>query len=294
MDPEQAASAARALLAAYDPAAPGLSADALRELWRRGVRPGTPGMSRDWGIDVPGFEAVGTPVPVLEAIGREAGRLARRRVDEFLPLARLLWDGYGREGRIVAAVALGPMELAAPETVVPVLYDMAQTCVFWEDCDQLAMRAVEPVLRRDPATWLEPTGRWITDANKWVRRAGLTAVGRLAMKQPACAARCVELLAPALGDPDNDVKRALSFGLRVTARADVNPLKAFILAQAGRTDVDSLWVLCDAIRSMTGTLLPQFVDLLPLYRAWLNTADAGARRSIEGAIRVLESVAGRQ
>jgi 3-methyladenine DNA glycosylase AlkD len=209
-------------------------------------------------------------------------------VAAFLPLAQLLWDEYGREGRIVAAVALGPMELADPQRVVPVLYRLAQTCVFWEDCDQLAIKAVDPVLRRDPDAWLEYFGSWVTDGSKWVRRAGLTAIGRLPMKHAAYATRCVELLAPVLGDPDTDVKRALSFGLRLTARGQVAPLKAFIVAQQHVTDADSLWVLCDVIRSMTPELLTDFADLLPVYQAWLETADPKARRSVEGAIHTLE------
>ncbi len=248
-------------------------------------------MDRNWGITDPNF-AVGAPVPVLVAIGREVGRLARRRVGDFLSLAQLLWDEYGREGRIVAAVALGPMELADPQRVVPVLYHLAQTCVFWEDCDQLAIKAVDPVLRRDPDAWLDYFGSWVTDDNKWVRRAGLTAVGRLPMKRADYAARCVELLAPALGEPDIDVKRALSFGLRLTARGQVEPLEAFVLSRRHVTDADSLWVLCDVIRSMTPDLLPHFAGLLPVYQAWLETADLKARRSVEGAIHVLEKARG--
>jgi hypothetical protein len=72
-------------------------------------------------------EAAGTPVPVLTAMGTEVGRLARKRTPELLPLIRLLWDEFGREGRLVAVVALGPVELAAPEAVVPVLHEMART-----------------------------------------------------------------------------------------------------------------------------------------------------------------------
>jgi 3-methyladenine DNA glycosylase AlkD len=296
MDATGAAAAGRDLFreAAYDPGDPAATARSLRAIWLQAVRPSAPGMDRNWGIDDPNFEAVGAPVPVLVAIGQEIGRIARKRVPEFLLLAELLWDKYGREGRIVAAVALGPMELADPHRVVPVLYRLAQTCVFWEDCDQLAIKAVDPVLRRDPAVWLDYFGSWVTDANKWVRRAGLTAVGRLPMKRAAYAARCVELLAPALGDPDLDVKRALSFGLRLTARGGVAPLKAFITARQHVTDADSLWVLCDLIRSMTPELLPQFVDLLPVYQAWLETADPKGRRSVEGAIHLLRQVHGSQ
>ncbi len=293
MDAKAAAAASRDAIRTVpvDPGDPAATARSLRAIWLQAVRPSAPAMDRNWGIDDPNF-AVGVPVPVLTAIGQEVGRVARRRVPDFLPLAQLLWDEYGREGRIVATVALGPMELADPQRVVPVLYRLAQTCVFWEDCDQLAIKAVDPVLRRDPDAWLDYFGSWVTDENKWVRRAGLTAVGRLPMKHAAYAARCVDLLAPALGDPDTDVKRALSFGLRLTARGQVAPLKAFIAAQQHATDADSLWVLCDVIRSMTPELLPCFADLLPVYQTWLGTADPKARRSLEGAIHVLKEAQG--
>ncbi len=292
MEAAEAANLTRQLLPAYDPARPAVTAEALREVWLQAAPPrGTEAggaAARDWGIDAPGYEAVGTPVPVLSAMGREVGRVACRSVADFLLLARLLWDQYGREGRIVAAVALGPMELADPERVVPEIYDLAQSCVFWEDCDQLAMKALEPVLRQDPATWLERMSLWVTDENRWVCRTGLIAIGRLPMVQPEYTGRCVELLAPALGDPDTDVKRGLSFALRLCARGDVEPVKAFILHHQDVTDAASLWVLCDVIRSLWKAQLPQFADLLPVYRAWLQTGEPRARRSIEGAIRVLE------
>jgi 3-methyladenine DNA glycosylase AlkD len=283
MDKGEAAIATREELAGYDPAVPAVMADALRQVWLKAapppppeLEPGQKAMVRDWGIPDPNFEAVGTPVPVLTAMGKEIGKVARRRVGDFLPLARLLWAAYGREGRIVAVIALGPMELADPERVVPIIYDLAQSCVFWEDCDQLAMKALEPVLRKDPPNWLERLGVWVGDENKWVRRAAMTAIGRLPMKQPDYTARCVELLGPALGDPDTDVKRGLSFALRLCARGDTAPVNAFVRAHRDVTDADSLWVLCDLMRSMTRTFLPDFVDLLLIYRDWLETAESKA------------------
>jgi 3-methyladenine DNA glycosylase AlkD len=291
MDAATAARATRDSIAGYDPSAPGVVARSLREIWLQAA-PSSEAeqqkLARNWGIQGPDYEAVGTPVPVLVAMGKEVGKPASRRVAEFLPLARLLWDEYGREGRILAVVALGPMELADPEAVVPAIYEMAHTCAFWEDCDQLAMKALEPVLRKAPEAWLERFGVWVRDENKWVRRAVITALGRLPMKQPPYTARCVELVAPALGDPDTDVKRALSFALRLSARGAVEPVKQFILDHQDATDADSLWVLCDVIRSGWKALLPQFVDLLPVYEAWLETGEPRARRSVQGAIRALE------
>jgi 3-methyladenine DNA glycosylase AlkD len=289
VDPKEAAKRTADRLESYRPGAVDAVADLLQDLWVRAAPSPEAQAGRDWGIAKLDFPAVGTPVPILRAIGKEIGKRARREVDGYLPLVRLLWTEYGREGRVVAAVALGPMELAAPERIVPVIQELARSCVFWEDCDQLAMKALEPVLRRDPDDWLERLGAWVEDDNKWVRRAALTAIGRLPMEAPDYTARCVALLTPALGDPDRDVKRALSFALRVSARGGVEPLKQFIRDHQQVTDADSLWVLSDAMRSMTRQLLPQFVDLLPLYQRWLDTAEPQARRSIEGAIRTLSS-----
>jgi 3-methyladenine DNA glycosylase AlkD len=287
-DPKEAAAATAERMDTYEPHAADAVANALQGIWVRAA-PGelqVPG--GDWGASTAGLDAAGVPVPVLRAIGKEIGRHARRRVDDFLPLVERLWTHYGREGRVVAAVALGPMELADPESVVPVIYGMARGCAYWEDCDQLAMKALEPVLRADPDTWLARLGSWVEDENKWVRRAALTAIGRLPMARAAYTSQAVALLAPALGDPDRDVKRALSFALRVAARGEVEPVKQFVRDHQDVTDADSLWVLCDVARSMTARLRPQFVDLLPIYRRWLETAEPAARRSVESAVRALE------
>jgi 3-methyladenine DNA glycosylase AlkD len=298
MDEKEAAASVRDLLSSRDAADPAKTAQALREVWLRAapgqtlaLPPGQQAFVRDWGIKQADFAAAGTPVPILTAMGQELGSLGRKRVVEFLPLTRLLWDEYGREGRLVAVVALGPMELSAPETVVPILHDMARTCVFWEDCDQLAMKALEPVLRREPDVWLDRLAAWVRDDNKWVKRAGLTAIGRLPMKKKAYTQRCVDLVAPALGDPDTDVKRALSFALRVCARGSTAPVRQFVLAHQDARDGDSLWVLCDVVRSMTRSLLPEFADLSPVYRAWLDVAEPQTKRSVAAAIGLLEGVA---
>lgn len=94
----------------------------------------------------------------------------------------------------------------------------------------------------------------------------------------------------AVGDPDMDVKRALSFALRQNARGEVEPVKALIRAHAPDTDAHVLWVMCDVVRSLWVAILPEFVDLLPVYRGWLETAEPRVRRSVQGAIRLLEGV----
>jgi len=85
------------------------------------------------------------------------------------------------------------MELTSPQRIVPLLMELCRTCITWEDADRLAMDALEPIVRKQPGQWLSVLEPWLADANKWVRRAGVTVIGRLPMEQPAYTARCLEL-----------------------------------------------------------------------------------------------------
>jgi len=93
---------------------------------------------------------VGIPVPALQSIGQSLARTSRQRVEDFLSLARTLRDSTGREGRVVAAIALGATELVDPETIIPLLRKLARTCVTWEDANRLALDALEPIVRKGP------------------------------------------------------------------------------------------------------------------------------------------------
>jgi len=187
---------------------------------------------------------------------------------------------------------MGPMELAQPERVLPLLMDLCRTCITWEDADQFAMNALEPIVRKEPEVWLSALGPWLADENKWVRRAGVIVVGRLPMKRPAYASRCLERAERLLFDEEVDVKKAVSFAIRLAARGDLLPVRDFLARHVPPRDPAATWVLCDAIRSMANKLLPEFVSLLLLYEQWaadpaLSTRD---RRSVESALKTLRSV----
>ena len=279
-----------AILTAYDPAAPRATADALRDLWLQFEPKSVGGIKAELREQQ---ETVGIPVPVLKAIGKEIGKVARKRVNDFVPLARLLWDDYGREGRVVAVIFLGAMELADPETIVPLVMELCRTCVTWEDADQMAMSALEPIVRKKPEQWLSAMEPWLVDENKWVRRVGVIVVGRLPIKHPVYAARCLELTERLLLDEDIDVKKAVSFAVRLIARGEIEPVRNFLARHVPPENPAATWVLCDAIRSMTRQFLPEFVSLLPLYEQWaadpaLSTKD---RRSVESAVKTLRQVA---
>jgi len=210
---------------------------------------------------------------------------------DFIPLTRLLWERYGREGRVVALPVLGAMELTAPETILSLLRRLCPDCVTWEDCDRLAMDALEPIVRKEPEKWLASLEPWLLDNNKWLRRAGVTVVGRLAMKHPTYTRRGLALTEQLLWDEDMDVKRAVSFAIRVSVRGEIEPVLEFMKKHVPPENPAATWVLCDVIRSMGKAFLPNFTPLLSLYEQWLTDPSINARysKSIQSAIRILRS-----
>ena len=277
------------LLAAYDPANPAVTADGMRALWLQFEPRSVAGIKAEQREQQ---ETVGTPIPVLKSIGKRMAKVARKRVADFLPLARLLWDAYGREGRVVAVILFGAMELADPDAILPLLMELCRTCVTWEDCDRLAMDALEPIVRKYPEEWLGAIEPWLAEGNKWVRRAGVTVAARLPMKHAAYTARCLELTERLLLDEETDVKKAVSFAVRLAARGEVAPVREFLRRHVPPDDPAATWVLCDAIRSMTKRTLPEFASLLPLYEQWAADPALSARdrRSVESAVRILQNV----
>lgn len=275
------------ILRAHNPSTPVATAEKLRCLWLQYEPRSIEVIKADLRDKQ---ETVGIPVPVLKDIGQGIGKVAGKRVDDFLPLAQLLWDEYGREGRVVAVMPLGAMELADPARLVPLLRDMCRTCLTWEDADRFAMYAVEPIVRKDPDEWLGAIEPWLDDESKWVRRAGVTVVGRLPLKQPQYAAHCLELIERLLHDDETDVRRAVSFAIRLVAVGDAGSVREFLGRHIPAEDSAATWILCDAIRSMTARYLPEFAELRPLYEEWAADESLGSakRRSIEGAVSALK------
>jgi len=279
------------ILMGYDPTVPRTTADQLRHLWLQFEPKSIGGIKAELREQQ---ETVGIPVPVLKQIGKGMSTMARKRVNDFIPLTRMLWEEYGREGRVVCVIPLGAMELVEPEKIMPLLKELCRTCITWEDADRLAMDALEPVVRKKPELWLCALESWLDEKNKWVRRAGVTVAGRLPMKHPGYTGQCLELTGRLLLDEEVDVKKAVSFAIRLSVRGEMGPVRDFLGRHVPPENPAATWVLCDAIRSMTMTFLPAFLSLLPVYEEWaadpsLSTRD---RRSVESAVKTLRKVQG--
>jgi len=184
------------------------------------------------------------------------------------------------------------MELTCPEIIVPLIREICHTCLTWEDVDRLAMDALEPIVRKKPEEWLSVIASWLDDENKWVRRAGVIVIGRLPLKRPDYARQCLGLIEPLLYDEDEDVQKAVSFAIRLVARVEIGLVHKLLTQHIPPENPAATWVLCDVIRSMAKTLLPEFVGLLPLYEEW-NAAESlttKERRSIQSAIKTLKEI----
>jgi 3-methyladenine DNA glycosylase AlkD len=277
------------ILDLYDPQNPRTAAEELRRYWL-GFKPKSiDGIKAE---ERARQETVGIPVPMLKGIGKEIAKLAKKDVEGCLPLARMLWEDYGREGRVVAVIPLGAMELVEPELLLPVLYQLCKTCHTWEDADQLAMAALEPIVRKDPDAWLDRIVPWLSDDNKWVRRAAVTAVGRLAMKHSHYTERCLSLAEALLPDQEEVVKKATSFAIRLCSRGELDKVVGFVAAQVPPKNPTATWVLCDVIRSMATRFLPEFAVVLPNFQRWAADERLSSKdlRSIQSAVKKLESV----
>ena len=275
------------ILAAYDPASPADTADKLRDLWLQFEPKSIGGIKAELRQQQ---ETVGIPVPILKTIGKGLIKAARKCVDDFIPLTRMLWDDYGREGRVVGLIPLGAMELVDPEKIVPMLKEMCRNCVTWEDADRMAMDALEPIVRKKPEVWLSTLEPWLVDENKWVRRVGVIVVGRLPMKRSEYTERCLGMVEELLFDEEVDVKKGVSFAIRLCCRGAIDPVRDLLERHVPPKDATATWVLCDVIRSMTPSFLLEFKSLLPRFEKWAADPSLNAKdqRSVESAVKKLQ------
>jgi hypothetical protein len=172
----------REILSSFNPTSYNLTASLVKTLWlefepNRGIELIKEEQRKQQ-------ESIGIPIPVLKSIGQEIAKYAKKNIDDYVVLAELLWEEYGREGRIVSSIIFGSMILIEPMKIVPILKENCRECISWEDADRLAMDALEPIIRKEPESWLVELDEWLQDESKWVRRTAITVYGRLPMRHP--------------------------------------------------------------------------------------------------------------
>lgn len=286
----ETAKSVSSILSSYDALSPRDTAARLRDVWLKADKASTAAIPQEQ-RELQEISVIG--VPTLKEIGDEVAKGAGKKVDEFLPLARTLWDEFGHEGRVVAAIVLGSLGPAEPAKILPILREMARTCASWEDADRLAMDAVEQIVRLKPQTWIGSLEPWLVDENKWVRRVGVTVIGRLPMKFPEVTRRTLDLAERLLKDDDADVRRAVSFAIRMSAKGEVAAVVGFLARHVPPTAPSGNWILCDVISSMSKQSLPSFAGMLTRYERWAKDTKLSEqdKSSVDSAVEVLRGAA---
>ncbi|MDH5399873.1 MAG: DNA alkylation repair protein [Cyclobacteriaceae bacterium] len=260
-------------------------ASALQSLWEGGERKSTEYVKKE---DRDKIKNLGVAVDILKTMGQVAGKKGKSDTVKYIRLAELLWEGYGREGRVVASHILGQLNDMAPEMVLSVCRSLVATSVSWEECDNLTY-GVEPIIRKYPAENLEKLNDWLTDDSKWVKRVALNVLARLPMKQADYTTRCMEMASLCFEYDDHDVRRTCSFVLRMAARGNIAEVPQFLERNIGGQNKTKVWIFSDTIKSMTKSFLPEFKPLLPLYEKWKESlTDKMAIKSIDSAIKLLK------
>lgn len=262
-------------------------AQKLEELWLKAEKK-TTGLIKEELQEK--LKVVGTDVNILKAIGQTVGKEAKKEIDNYVLLSEILWNKYGLEGRVVAAHILSFLNEKEPDKIISVCYNLLQSCISWGECDNMTY-GVEPVIRKKPKENLDRLIPWLTDENKWIKRAALNVLARLPMKQPSFTRQALDMIIPCLDYEDNDVRRTCSFAIRMSARGNIKSTYKFIEENVGGENANKIWIFCDAMRSMTKQFLPEFKPLLPLYKKWLDEIqNPKSGKSIKAAIKLLEKI----
>jgi hypothetical protein len=126
MDKNQIIDETRRIIQNYSVTECSHTADALEALWLTGDTTQSYQLVRKEQREKLDFK--GIKLDILKLIGREAGKKAEN-ADDFIPLAELLWNEYGREGRIISVMILGQIVVLSPEKVVQLCRKLVKTSV---------------------------------------------------------------------------------------------------------------------------------------------------------------------
>lgn len=234
---------------------------------------------------------IGIDFKLLELIGKEICKNIKNIPIDFVPLAINLWKDFGREGRLISTYIFGQLILNKPDELITVCKDLVKDCASWEECDNMAMKGLEPIFRKYPEKYLDTLNTWVIDKNKWVKRTSVTIIGRLVMVKGEYTIKCLNMITPCLEDNDADVMKANSFALRVSSRGNLNELSKYIKENIGGDNYSKIWVFADFIKSMTKKFLPEFKELQPYYEKWRKTlSKAKSIKTIDSALKILESL----
>jgi 3-methyladenine DNA glycosylase AlkD len=226
----------------------------------------------------------------LRFIGKEIIKVIKNNAYEQLQLVKILWDNYGKEGRLIAVYILSQINIEKPDETLPFIKELTKKCSLSEECDNIAIKTMEPVVINNIKIYLDVLNVWSRDENKWIRRSAITLAGRIPMKKPDNTIDSLKIIRNCLCDKDMDVLKSVSLALRLSTRGNIKIVEDFIKSNIVGDNDSKIWVFTDFVINLNKQNLLSLNKLYTYYLDWYNYLDKNKQFLLITAIKILEQV----
>jgi 3-methyladenine DNA glycosylase AlkD len=193
-----------------------------------------------YGVNTPGQRSVFRAVFAVHPLADRS---------TWLRAVELMWrTATYREERYAAIALTGYPAYAHHQDadLVNTLYaELVSTGGWWDYVDEIAIRRIGPILRREPGR-VEPIMRaWATDRDRWKRRAAIICqVGSKDSTERGLLAYAIDANR---GDKDFFIRKGIGWALREHAKRDPEWVRSFV---AERSDVLSALSVREALKNI--------------------------------------------
>jgi 3-methyladenine DNA glycosylase AlkD len=192
-----------------------------------------------------------TSPPVLRAIIAALREPAKANPAAALALAQALWAGGSREERQLAAELLGLAAGPAPAEALAQVEPWVVQIESGATADALAELGLGALARADPAAHLAYAQRWVAHPSKWARRFAVALLWPLVKdKHWDNVPGALSVLRPVMKESDGEVRRAVAEVLSHLAPKSQAELSRFLLDQAVLSNVNSQWIVRNAMSTL--------------------------------------------
>ncbi len=203
------------------------------------------------------------PGPVVRAIITALRPPAQANPDAALAAAAQVWAGGSREGRRIAAEMLGAAAERRPGEVLAQVEAWLPQIETGETADALAEFGLGPLIRAEPARFLEAARNWVAHPKKWVRRFGLAALMPLVADRdwdnvPAALA----IIRPVMREADGEVRRAAATALEGLGPKSPSEISRFLREFAPHSNANTNWIVRNALPGLPQAEQAEIIRLL--------------------------------
>jgi DNA alkylation repair enzyme len=204
-----------------------------------------------------------TPGPVVRAIVAALRPPAQVSPDAALAAAGRLWQGRSREERRIAAELLGVVAPRRPAEALAQIEAWLPQIESGETADALAEYGLGPLIRAEPARYLEAARNWVAHPKKWVRRFGLAALMPLVADKawdnvPAALA----IIRPVMREADGEVRRAAAAALEGLGPKSPAEISRFLREFATHSNPNTSWIVRNALPGLGAAEQAEIIRLL--------------------------------